>query len=258
MVRLTRLLPWRESSIRGDATICWGTRQHAERLGCAVGTRYWAHAWIRRHMERLPLSRTTVVDAGSGLSNPLLDWYRPLVHHAFLIDFLAEPGPDGNCTVVRADLEKGIPLPDESVDLVTSASSIEHLSASGQTTFMAEAERVLRPGGRVVMTVSHVFGLNEHTLRVLAADPVLAETGCPLTAPLNLRRLLQAAPGLRCPGRPRLDRFPGYEGFFEDAILGDDEVIFDRVGSYADVRCRPETDALGLRWAEIGLYLVKR
>lgn len=208
-------------------------------------------------MERLPLCRTMVADAGSGLSNPLLDWYRLHVQHAFLIDFLAEPGTRGNCTVVRADLEKGIPLPDESVDLVTSASSIEHLSAGGQTTFMAEAQRVLRPGGRVVMTVSHVFGLDEHALRVLAEDPVLAETGCQLTAPLDLRRLLQAAPGLGCPGTPRLDRFPGYEGFSEDVILRDDNVIFDRVGSYADVRCRPETDALGLRWAEIGLYLVK-
>jgi SAM-dependent methyltransferase len=198
-----------------------------------------------------------VIDAGSGLSNPLLDWYRPRVQHAFLIDFLAEPDTAGNCTILRADLEKGIPLPDESVDVVTSASSVEHLSAAGQVGFMGEAQRVLRRRGRLVMTVSHVFGLDEHALRVLAEDPVLAATGCQLTAPLDLRRLLQAAPGLRCPGNPRLDQFPGYEGFSEERILQDDDTIFDRVGSYADVHCRPATDALALRWAEIGMYLVK-
>jgi SAM-dependent methyltransferase len=242
---------------REDETICWGTRKDVAGLGCAVGTRSWAHAWIRRHLERLPLARVTVVDAGSGLSNPLLDWYRPRVQHAFLIDLLADPGTAGNCTVLRTDLEKGIPLPDESVDVVTSASSIEHLSAAGQVGFMAEAQRVLRRGGRAVMTVSHVFGLDERVLRVLAEDPVLIETGCQLTAPLNIRYLLQAAPGLCCPGNPVMDRFPGYPGFSEERILQDDDTIFDRVGSYADVRCRPETDALELRWAEIGLYLVK-
>lgn len=242
---------------REDETICWSTRKDAASLGCAVGTRSWAHAWIRRHLERLPLARVTVVDAGSGLSNPLLDWYRSRVQRAFLIDVLAESGTAGNCTVLRADLEKGIPLPDESVDVVTSASSIEHLSGAGQVGFMAEAQRVLRRGGRAVMTVSHVFGLDEHALRVLAEDPVLIETGCQLTAPLNLRRLLQAAPALRCPGKPKLDQFPGYPGFSEEGILQDDDTIFDRVGSYADVRCRPETDALALRWAEIGMYLVK-
>jgi SAM-dependent methyltransferase len=198
-----------------------------------------------------------VVDAGSGLSNPLLDWYRPRVKQAFLIDFLAPASTVGNCTVLRADLEQGIPLPDESVDIVTSASSVEHLSARGQELFMAEAQRILRRGGRVVMSVSYVFGLDEAALDVLARDPVLAGTGCQLAAPLDLRRLLEAAPRLRCPGKPRLERFPGYPGFAEAAILRDDDLIFDRVGSYADVRCRPETDALGLRWAEIGVYLVK-
>src|SRR5215472_4670724 len=129
-------------------TICWGTKREAARLGRPnADTRWWAHAWIRSHMEGLRLSQLRLVDAGSGLSNPLLDWYRPRVRHAYLVEFLAESREEGSTTIVQADLEKGIPLPDESVDLVTSASSVEHLSANGQSLFLSEAHRLLRPGG---------------------------------------------------------------------------------------------------------------
>src|SRR5580658_10148832 len=110
-------------------TVCWGTHREARRI-CPrhFGTRRWAHAWVRRHMEKLPLGQLEVLDAGSGLSNRLLNWYRPRVKHAFLLDFLIEPRMEGNSSIVRADLEVGIPMPDASVDMVTSVSSIEHLS----------------------------------------------------------------------------------------------------------------------------------
>lgn len=238
--------------------ICWGKISGAKALGCPIGTRYWAHAWIRRHMEALPLSRTTVLDAGSGLSNPLLDWYRSRVQHAYLVDFLANLQQVGNCTVLRADLEKPLPLPDESVDLVTSASSIEHLSRTGQRLFMQEAQRVLRRRGLVIMTISYVFGLDERALRILSTDPAMVATGCTISAILDLKDLLSAASRLRCPEEPDWARFPGFQGFSEEAALEDVDLIFDRLASYGDVRCLPETDALGLKWAEIGLYLVKK
>lgn len=239
-------------------TVCWATHSEAARLGCSEGTRSWAHAWIRRHMERMPIGKLAVVDAGSGMSNPLLDWYRPQAGHVYLIEFLATPGTTGNTTVLCADLEKGLPLPDETADIVTSASSIEHLSQAGQVRFLAEAQRVLRPGGVVVMTVSYIFGLNDRALRILSRDSALIKTGCTISARLDLRAMLVGASQLACPEEPRWDHFPGFRGFDEQAILDSADVIFDRVGSYADVRCLPETDALGLRWAEIGLYLVKR
>ena len=241
-----------------EQTICWGTREEAVCLGCPrVGTRRWAHAWIRRHMEALPLSQMTVLDAGSGLSNRLLDWYRPRVRHAYLVDFLAESREEGNTTILRADLEKDIPLPDGSVDLVTSASSIEHLSGAGQVHFMAEAHRLLRPGGIVVMTVSYVLGLDERALAIVSRDPALLRIGCTISARLDLRAMLAAAPSLACPRPPRWERFPGFEGFLEQALLHDRSVILDRIGGSRDARCLPETDALNLRWAEIGIYLVK-
>jgi SAM-dependent methyltransferase len=248
---------WGRKSV-ARKTICWGTRSQAVRFGCSSGTRSWAHAWIRQHMERMPLGELTVVDAGSGTSNPLLDWYRPQARHVYLVEFLATPATIGNTTVLCADLEGGVPLPDECVDVVTSASTIEHLSASGQGRFLADAQRVLRPGGVVVMTVSYIFGLDDRALDILSRDPALAETGCTISARLDLRRMLAGAPGLMCPQEPLWNLFPGFDGFDEQAILDEEDAILDRVGSYGDVRCLPETDALRLRWAEIGLYLVKR
>src|SRR5580692_3182274 len=173
-----------------NRTICWGTHSEAKRI-CPkhLGTRRWAHAWVRRHMETLPLSELQVLDAGSGLSNRLLDWYRPRVKHAYLLDFLNDSRVDGNTSIVRADLEKGIPMPDASVDLVTSVSSVEHFSASGQVLFFREAERVLAPGGMVAMTVSYLIGLNEQKLAVFSSNPVLKKEGFTISAELNLCRM---------------------------------------------------------------------
>lgn len=239
-------------------TICWGTKPEAARLGRrGADTRWWAHAWIRYHMEALPLSGLCVLDAGSGLSNRLLDWYRPQVQHAYLVEFLAEPHEEGNTSILQADLEKGIPMGDESVDLVTTASSIEHLSAGGQLRFMSEGQRVLRPGGVMVMTVSYLFGLDDQALELLSRDPALQSTGCTISARLNLRGMLEAAPGLRSPEEPQWSSLPGFDGFSESAVLNDPAIILGNVGSYEGVRCLPETDALALRWAEIAMYLVK-
>lgn len=46
------------------------TKSDADRLGVEHRTRYWAHAWVRERMSRLPLHRLVLLDAGSGTSNP--------------------------------------------------------------------------------------------------------------------------------------------------------------------------------------------
>jgi hypothetical protein len=51
--------------------------------------------------------------------------------------------------------------------------------------------------------------------------------------------------------------FPGFDGFSEQAVQGNPDIIFDDLVSFGDVRCLPETDSMALRWAEIGIYLVK-
>jgi SAM-dependent methyltransferase len=208
-------------------------------------------------MEALPLAELLVLDAGSGLSNRLLDWYRPRVKHAYLLDFLLDSRVEGNTSIVRADLENGIPMPDASVDLVTSVSSIEHLSAAAQVLFFREAQRVLSPGGLVVLTLSYLIGLNEQNLRVLSSNPILQKEGFSISAEVNLRHLLEAAPLLTPPEEPDWGRFPGYEGFSKEALLADRDVIVDTMHVKEDYPSAAELNSLGIRWGEIGIFLVK-
>jgi SAM-dependent methyltransferase len=239
-------------------TICWGTHSEARRI-CPkhFGTRRWAHAWVRRHMETLPLGELEVLDAGSGLSNRLLDWYRPRVKHAYLLDFLLEPRVEGNTSVVRADLEVGIPMPDASVDMVTSVSSIEHLSAKAQVLFLREAQRVLRPGGLVAMTVSYLIGLDQRKLEILSSNPILIREGFTISAELNLRRMLESAPSLAPPEPPDWSHFPGYGEFLPEELLMNHDIILDTMHVDPAIPSGAEVNLLGIRWAEIGIFLAK-
>jgi SAM-dependent methyltransferase len=49
--------------------------------------------------------------------------------------------------VMRHDLRKGIPFPDQSVDAVYHSHLLEHLDREVVPTFLAEVRRVLKPGG---------------------------------------------------------------------------------------------------------------
>ncbi len=239
-------------------TICWGTHSEARRI-CPKhhGTRRWAHAWVRRHMEVMPLGELRVLDAGSGLSNRLLNWYRPRVKHAYLLDFLVDSKSEGNTSIVRADLEKGIPMADASVDLVTSVSSVEHISAAGQELFFREAERVLVPGGLIAMTVSYLIGLDQRKLAVLSSHPILQQNGFSINAELNLRHMLEAAPSLVPPEMPDWSRFPGYDGFSTEKLLNDRDIILDKIHMYPSEPDAEVVNSLEIPWAEIGIFLVK-
>jgi SAM-dependent methyltransferase len=255
---LTRIVSGTSPFLTVHKTICWGTHSEARRI-CPkhFGTRRWAHAWVRRHMETLPLGDLEVLDAGSGLSNRLLDWYRPRVKRAYLLDFLIDSRVEGNTSIVRADLEVGIPMPDASVDMVTSVSSIEHLSGPAQVLFFREAQRVLRPGGVVAMTVSYNLGLNERALAVLSTNPILRNEGFTISARLSLAQMLEAAPELRAPVPPVWSRFPGYDGFSEQEILLDRDIILDAVHVDPALPNAGQLNSLNVRWAEIGIFLVK-
>jgi SAM-dependent methyltransferase len=83
-----------------------------------------------------------------------------------------------------------LPLPDGSVDLVVSAQTVEHLW--DQERFVAECARVLRPGGRLVLTtpnrVTFPPGNPFHSREVDAAElAALVETQLTVTAVAGLR-----------------------------------------------------------------------
>jgi hypothetical protein len=64
------------------------------------------------------------------------------------------PSADHFCDIYW-DLEKGIPLPDKSVDEIHSNQFLEHISRDAFIYHMNEEWRVLRPGGFAVHNVPH-------------------------------------------------------------------------------------------------------
>ena len=157
------------------------------------------------------------------------------------------------------DLEAGFRgIEAQSLDVFVTASSIEHLTASGQRLVFAEVDRALKPGGVFCGTVSYITRLTPDVLRLLQADPVFEQIGSSVLARLDLRACLAAAPHLSAPFAPSCwSQFPGYDGFDEAWLVANSALISNHVGSYGNVRCRPEVDALRLAWYELGFFLRK-
>jgi ubiquinone/menaquinone biosynthesis C-methylase UbiE len=99
-------------------------------------------------------SGLTVLDAGCGRGNYVLESNQALVKKIVGVDASKE-ATTGNALaeeIVVADLEK-LPFPDSSFDAVTSLWVLEHLRRPDR--FFAEAERVLKPGGKLFLVTPH-------------------------------------------------------------------------------------------------------
>jgi SAM-dependent methyltransferase len=72
------------------------------------------------------------------------------------------------------DLDEGIPLPDESVDLVHAAEVIEHLVDPDR--LVEESARVLRPGGYILITTPNLHAWYNRLLFPLGIQPVFYES----------------------------------------------------------------------------------
>jgi ubiquinone/menaquinone biosynthesis C-methylase UbiE len=123
-------------------------------------------------------SGDTVVDLGAGTglltlaaartsdnviavdySQPMLD---RLQKHAATVDL-------DRIACVRADLRE-LPLPDDIADVVVSSYAFHHVDDDGKALALAEARRVLRPGGRlVVLDMMFALSLRASDRRIIAA-----------------------------------------------------------------------------------------
>jgi predicted SAM-dependent methyltransferase len=73
---------------------------------------------------------------------------------------------DGH-TVLAWDLQRGLPLPDASCDVVYSSHAIEHFDRRGVRRFMDECWRVLRPGGILRLVTPDLEGIARAYLKCL-------------------------------------------------------------------------------------------
>ncbi|MBA4356649.1 MAG: class I SAM-dependent methyltransferase [Desulfovibrio sp.] len=92
-----------------------------------------------------------LLDVGCGFNHRLLSAVEPHVAEAWGIDRKAPELRQGRLNVVRATLDTGLPFADARFDVVTMLAVLEHLDQPLEV--VREVERVLRPGGRLVLTV---------------------------------------------------------------------------------------------------------
>jgi SAM-dependent methyltransferase len=92
--------------------------------------------------------KSTVVDFGCG-NGVFLRSIKRRIGKAIGVDQLTPPS-EHRITFVQADLEGAVPLPNGCADAVTALALFEHLSSPA--TFVAEAYRILKQGGVLILT----------------------------------------------------------------------------------------------------------
>jgi SAM-dependent methyltransferase len=94
-----------------------------------------------------------------------------------------------------ADAGEPFPLEDESFDAVVVGELLEHLPFPDA--LIAEARRVLRPGGRLVGSVPNAFRLKSRLSFLVGRPPQNDPTTLQLFSPEDVRRLLAGFEGVR-------------------------------------------------------------
>jgi len=118
--------------------------------------------------------------------------------------------------VMRHDLRKGIPFPDQSVDGVYHSHLFEHLDRDAVAGFLAEVKRVLKPGGvhRIV-----VPDLEFEARRYLASlDDAVAGTATPTEHEWNILLLIHQMVRRESWGTSQRT---GFRRWAENTVLGD-------------------------------------
>lgn len=97
---------------------------------------------------------------------------------AFGVEYFATKAREAEArgiTVARLDLESGaFPWPDASMDVVVANQVFEHLKNVWRP--MSEIHRVLRPGGRLVLSVPNLGSLHNRVLLALGRQPTSIRT----------------------------------------------------------------------------------
>lgn len=110
----------------------------------------------------------TLLDIPSG-SGPLSAGTRALGYRVVEVDLF----PGANFHGVVADACAGFPFVDRSFDTVLSVEGVEHFE--NQTGFVRECARVLRPGGRLILTTPNILHLSSRISGLLTAQRLMRQ-----------------------------------------------------------------------------------
>jgi SAM-dependent methyltransferase len=214
----------------------------------------WASNWVLEAAS--PSAADRVLDLGCRDNPYVLAHARSVGSPTVLLD-LAPPAAGvtlpPNVTFVRHDLTQRLPFPDASFDVVLSESSLEHLPQHARLACVAEAVRVLRPGGRFAVSIGVPLNMQDdhETIRAFASHPFFADRYCSVYCPVDIAAVLGA---LDAPPPYNAALFPGFHGFDETRLLGDPQLLFDRYGETV-----PDVGRLQLvSIVEVGVFAVRK
>jgi 2-polyprenyl-3-methyl-5-hydroxy-6-metoxy-1,4-benzoquinol methylase len=147
-----------------------------------------------------------VLDAGAGngyFSRLLHDAGNSVICLEVVEELLERCRENGLEALMQADLNKSLPFPDNTFDMVFSRTVIEHLF--NPWSFFAEAHRILRPGGQFIVTTpnkSHVMMRASYALGRQSLNHDVKDF-----TSHNLHQLLQDS-GFEATVKPFLGRHP--------------------------------------------------
>jgi len=203
----------------------------------------------------------SIVDlGGGGIDSEFAQLMSARADSYVVVDAMGENRSHGKMRQVIWDMENGLQgiFPDNSIDVFITASTIEHMSAIGQKRIFEEVERALRPGGIFCGTISYFTCLTPAVLELVKSDPVFLQVGSPIYSTFNACECTKDLRSLKVPFPPvSWELFPGFDGFNERKLLDNSALLFNYVGSYGNVKVKPEIDALKMKWFEMGFFLVK-
>ena len=101
-----------------------------------------------------------LADLGCGREYRFLKRNRHLAKRCWGLDVDTVDGSDGNITLRQADITRPLPLATDSVDLVTCLAVIEHVD--DPLPLLSECHRILRRGGRLILTTPSERGIHVH------------------------------------------------------------------------------------------------
>jgi ubiquinone/menaquinone biosynthesis C-methylase UbiE len=94
---------------------------------------------------------STLVDFGCDREQTLVRRIGPLMKKVIGLDLVCRPQKRGNTQIMKADLEKKLPLHANSADVITMLAVLEHLPHPDRA--VTEAHRILKKGGVFLITV---------------------------------------------------------------------------------------------------------
>ncbi|MGH7772396.1 MAG: class I SAM-dependent methyltransferase [Candidatus Binatia bacterium] len=129
---------------------------------------------IKRGRERVDLfsemPRGNVLDIPAGGGEQSADLLK-IGYKVFLADMFPLADRNRNLAWCQADANEGFPFRNEIFDYVLSREGVEHLE--NQARFIRECARVLKPGGKLVLTTPNIMHLGSRLSHFLAGQRIL-------------------------------------------------------------------------------------